>query len=74
MVGAPAGMLHDAWNLRLQPKHFLGVFLAPRHLACPARGIVPARGLSRKVTDIGWTVAVLANLAVAVVTMFGMAF
>lgn len=73
-TGAPAGMLHDAWNIRLLPHYFLGVFLVLTHLACGARGIALAHGLSRKVANIGWTAATLASLAIATTIMLGMAF
>lgn len=32
-IGAPTGLIHDAWNIRLLPHYALGVFFVLSHIA-----------------------------------------
>jgi hypothetical protein len=41
-TGAPAGVLADAWNIRLLPHYSLAVFFVITHLACGLRVILQA--------------------------------
>jgi hypothetical protein len=44
--GAPAGLLHDSWNVRLIPHYSLAVCALFIHLACGLRGILLSHGIS----------------------------
>jgi hypothetical protein len=39
-TGAPAGLIHDAWNIRLVPYYWLGLFFVLLHLALGARKVL----------------------------------
>jgi hypothetical protein len=39
-TGAPAGLLHDAWNVRLIPHYSLAVWALFIHLGCGLRGVL----------------------------------
>jgi hypothetical protein len=43
-TGAPVGILHDAWDIRLLPHYSLAVFLVLAHLSCGLRAILMAHG------------------------------
>jgi hypothetical protein len=71
-TGAPAGLLHDAWNIRLVPHYYLGVFLVLAHLALGARIVALNHGASRSAAD-RWTKAGIAASALAAfLIMLGM--
>jgi hypothetical protein len=70
-TGAPAGLVKDAWNIRLVPHYGLGVFFVLAHLAAGARMVMLSHGVRRAYADrfmVG--AATLAGL-VALVAMFG---
>lgn len=71
-TGAPAGMIHDAWNIRLLPHYALGVFFVLAHMATGARGIALAHGLRRKVANRLWTVWVTLSAGIAAAIIVGM--
>ncbi|MBI3561663.1 MAG: hypothetical protein HY080_08115 [Gammaproteobacteria bacterium] len=50
-TGAPTGLIHDAWNIRLLPYYWLGVFLVLSHLASGARAVMLAHGKQKKLAD-----------------------
>lgn len=50
-VGDPAGLLKDAWNIRLLPYYLLAVFFVIMHAFCGLRGVILAHGGSRQVAD-----------------------
>ena len=71
-TGAPAGLVKDAWNIRLVPHYGLGVFFVLSHLAAGVRAVLLAHGVTRRFADrflIGSATA--AGLA-AFVIMLGM--
>jgi hypothetical protein len=71
-TGAPAGLVKDAWNIRLVPHYGLGVFFVLSHLAAGVRAVLLAHGVNRRFADrflIGS--ATVAGLA-AFVIMLGM--
>jgi hypothetical protein len=71
-TGAPTGLLHDAWNIRLVPHYYLGVFLVLAHLALGARIVALNHGVSRAAAD-AWTKAGIALAALAaLLIMLGM--
>jgi hypothetical protein len=44
--GAPTGLLHDPWNVRLIPHYSLAVCALFIHLACGLRGVLLSHGVS----------------------------
>ncbi|WP_296952993.1 hypothetical protein [uncultured Massilia sp.] len=70
-VGAPNGLLKDAWNIRLLPYYLLAVFFAIAHAFCGLRGILLAHGKGRRLGDrvlaggtvFAATVAILITMA-----------
>jgi hypothetical protein len=50
-TGAPAGLLKDAWNIRLVPHYWLGVFFVLSHLAAGARAVMLSHGVRRAFAD-----------------------
>ena len=72
-TGAPAGIIHDAWNIRLLPHYFLGVWFVLVHVVCGAHGVLLARGAHRDVIDRAWWLAVAGTGFVALAIMLGMA-
>jgi hypothetical protein len=44
--GAPTGLLHDPWNVRLIPHYSLAVCALFIHLACGLRGVLLSHGIS----------------------------
>lgn len=47
-TGAPTGLINDAWNIRLVPHYFLGVFLVVCHLFLGGRTVALAHGYDTK--------------------------
>ncbi|WP_234015695.1 hypothetical protein [Achromobacter spanius] len=45
-TGAPAGLIHDAWNIRLVPHYALGVFFVLGHLFAGLKVVLKAHGVS----------------------------
>jgi hypothetical protein len=52
--GAPAGLIHDAWDIRLLPHYALGVFFVVGHLFSGLRVVVLAHGASTRVANRIW--------------------
>ncbi|WP_139202816.1 hypothetical protein [Pseudoxanthomonas sp. GM95] len=52
-TGQPAGLLDDAWNIRLVPHYALAILLLAIHLACAVRVVLMAHGV-RERTANGW--------------------
>ncbi len=50
-TGAPAGLIHDAWNIRLVPYYWLGVFFVLLHLASGARKVMLEHSNRTKLAD-----------------------
>lgn len=50
-TGAPAGLIHDARNIRLLPYYWLGVFFVLSHLAAGARVVMLAHGKKKELAD-----------------------
>jgi hypothetical protein len=49
--GGRAGLIMDAWNIRLVPHYALGVFFVLTHVACGLRGILLAHGMREPVAN-----------------------
>lgn len=71
-TGAPAGMLHDAWNIRLLPHYALGVFFVIAHPLTGLRGILLAHGAQTRSANVMWSVGVTVAAIVATAVIIGM--
>lgn len=71
-TGAPTGLLHDAWNIRLVPHYYLGVFLVLSHLTLAARLIAIAHGARQERANVLAVLGIVVSAAVALVIMLGM--
>jgi hypothetical protein len=63
--GAPTGLVHDAWSIRLLPHYALGVFFMLSHLASGLRGVLIAHGLKPAAADRAWVAGLAASAAVS---------
>ena len=58
--GAPAGLLPDAWNVRLIPHYSLGVWFLISHMGLGLRGVLLAHGVSPLAAGrVAWTVSAI---------------
>lgn len=71
-IGAPGGLIHDAWNIRLLPHYALGVFFVLSHIASGVRVVLIAHGADRRQVDRLWSVAVGLSAAIAAAIIAGM--
>jgi hypothetical protein len=71
-TGAPAGLIHDAWNIRLLPHYLLGVFFVLAHLASGARVVLLTHGASRTLVDRAWTGGVILSAIIAAAVIASM--
>jgi succinate dehydrogenase/fumarate reductase cytochrome b subunit len=71
-TAAPAGLIKDAWNIRLVPHYWLGVFFVLTHLAVGGRVIVMAHGIGRTLADRFVVGSTAVAAVVATVIMLGM--
>jgi hypothetical protein len=70
--GAPAGLIHDAWNIRLVPHYAFGVFFILAHLCSGLRGVVIAHGTNVTVANRVWMFGLAASGLVSVAIMSGL--
>lgn len=70
--GGSAGLIQDAWNIRLVPHYALGVFLILAHLASGLRGVAIAHGLGPAAANRIWAAGLLASAAVTTAIMAGL--
>jgi hypothetical protein len=67
-IGAPTGMLKDAWNIRLLPYYLLAVFFVIAHAFCGLRGVMLAHRmgsqLANRVLAAGTVLAALVACAI----------
>ncbi|RXH24159.1 hypothetical protein XH99_29210 [Bradyrhizobium nanningense] len=71
-IGAPTGLIHDAWNIRLLPHYALGAFFVLSHLASGLRGVLIAHGVDQRNADRLWGVCVMMSAIVATAIIAGM--
>ena len=71
-VGAPSGLVNDAWNIRLVPHYDLGVFFVLSHLTAGARAVMLSHGVARRYADRFLIGGATAAGVVAFAIMFGM--
>jgi len=66
-IGAPTGLIHDAWNIRLLPHYALGVFFVLSHIASGLRVVLIAHGMDQGRADRVWGACVAISAIVATV-------
>ncbi len=71
-TGAPAGLIHDAWNIRLLPHYALGVFFALSHLASGLRAVLIAHGVDERSVNRLWYAGVALSGVIAAAIITGM--
>ena len=71
-IGAPTGLVHDAWNIRLLPHYALGAFFVLSHLASGLRVVLIAHGVDQRNADRLWGVCVAMSTIVAAAIIAGM--
>lgn len=71
-IGAPTGLIHDAWNIRLLPHYALGVFFVLSHIASGLRVVLIAHGVAPRHADRLWSVSVALSAAISGAIMAGM--
>jgi len=71
-TGAPAGLIADAWNIRLVPHYWLGVFFVLSHLASGLRVVLEAHGARQALTVPFWLTALGASALIATLILAGM--
>ena len=63
--GAPIGLIHDAWNIRLLPHYALGVFFIIGHLSSGLRVVMLAHGVRPAVADRVWAAGLTAGAVIS---------
>jgi hypothetical protein len=71
-IGAPTGLIHDAWNIRLLPHYALGVFFVLTHIASALRVVLIAHGVDRRHADWIWGVSTALSAVVTTAVIAGM--
>ena len=71
-TGAPTGLIHDPWNIRLLPHYALGVFFVLSHLVAGLRVVLVAHGSEPRRADRLWFIGAAASAVVAVAIIAGM--
>ncbi|WP_245334913.1 hypothetical protein [Bradyrhizobium mercantei] len=70
--GAPTGLIHDAWSIRLVPHYALGVFFVLAHLVSGLRGVLIAHGVAAAIANRIWATGLAAGGLVAIAIMSGL--
>ena len=70
--GAPIGLIHDAWSIRLVPHYALGVFFVLAHLASGLRAVLIAHGVGATVANRIWAAGLIAGGLVSIAIMSGL--
>ena len=71
-IGAPTGLIHDAWNIRLLPHYALGVFFVLSHITSGLRVVLITHGVDRRHADRLWEAGVALSAVVAGAIIAGM--
>ncbi|WP_245474722.1 hypothetical protein [Bradyrhizobium sp. Leo121] len=71
-IGAPTGLTHDAWNIRLLPHYALGVFFVLSHLTSGLRMVLIAHGVNRRTANRIWGGGVAISAAISAAIIAGM--
>jgi hypothetical protein len=70
--GAPVGLIHDAWNIRLVPHYAFGVFFILAHLGSGLRGVAIAHDMTVTVANRVWIVGLVVSGLVSLAIMSGL--
>jgi hypothetical protein len=70
--GAPTGLIHDAWSIRLVPHYALGVFFVLAHLCSGLRGVLIAHGVGATSVNRIWAAGLAVSALVSVAIMSGL--
>lgn len=70
-VGAPSGLLHDGWGIRLIPHYSWGVFFVCSHIASGIRWMSIQRGMALQRAHRGWLLANAAAVLISVAVLVG---
>jgi hypothetical protein len=70
--GAPIGLIHDAWSIRLVPHYALGVFFVLAHLSSGLRAVLIAHGVGATSANRIWTAGLVASALVSVAIISGL--
>lgn len=68
-TGAPAGLMGDAWDVRLIPHYVLGVLLVLCHMACGLRTVMLSHRVDTpRANRITWLIIAICSIWTAVIT------
>lgn len=70
--GAPGGLIHDAWNIRLLPHYALGAFFILGHLASGLRVVMIAHGVRASIANRFWIASLVAAALIAAAIIAGL--
>jgi hypothetical protein len=70
--GAPIGLIHDGWSIRLVPHYALGVFFVLAHLCSGLRGVLIAHGVGETSVNRIWAGGLVVSALVSVAIMSGL--
>lgn len=65
--GAPEGLVHDSWNIRLLPHYAFGAFFVLAHLTTGLRHVLIAHGMPEAVANNLWRAGLAVGVAVSAV-------
>lgn len=71
-TGAPTGLIHDPWNIRLVPHYWLGAFLVLSHLSSGLRIVLTAHGANQLLVFRLWLAGLVVAAGVATVILSAM--
>ena len=71
-IGAPTGLIHEAWNIHLLPHYALGVFFVLSHLASGLRMVLIAHGVDRLAANRLWGACVAISAFISAAIIAGM--
>jgi hypothetical protein len=71
-AGAPVGLIHDAWSIRLVPHYALGVFFVLAHLSSGLRGVLIAHGVGATSANRIWAAGLVLSALVSAAIMSGL--
>jgi len=70
--GAPDGLIHGAWNIRLLPHYALGVFFILGHLASGLRGVMIAHNVKVSIANRAWSAGLTAAALISTAIICGL--
>jgi hypothetical protein len=71
-TGAPTGLIHDPWNIRLVPHYWFGVFLVLSHLSSGLRIVLTAHGVNQTLVFRLWLAGLVVGAVVATAILSAM--